>query len=214
MLLITEFLENTTEVQVIQEANGKKSRYITGIFAQAEKPNRNKRTYPKALMEREINLYQDKIAKKQAMGELNHPNSPTVNPERASHLITELKFSGNDVYGKAKIIPTPVGRIVETLLDEGIQLGVSTRGMGSLKNVGENLSEVQGDFTLNAIDIVSDPSGVDCWVNGIMEGAEWVFQNGTWRKAEQIQQVLKSSTLTEINNHKLKLFENYLKNLS
>lgn len=212
MYLITDLLENTIET-VLEESNGKKSRYITGVFAQAETPNRNKRSYPRSVMEREISKYQSNITQKRSLGELNHPNSPTVNPERASHLITELKFDGNNVIGKAKILGTPVGSIVSTLLDEGVMLGVSTRGLGSLKQLSSGINEVQGDFTLNTIDIVSDPSGIDCWVNGIMEGAEWVMENGMWKIAEQTKKTIQKIDTKKLEEQKLKLFSNFLRNL-
>lgn len=213
MKLITELLENTTEFVIEESAEGKKARYITGIFAQAETPNRNKRTYPKKLMEREITKFQSMIEGKKSMGELNHPNHPQVNPERASHIITELRFEGNDVYGKAKIIPTPVGNIVATLLDEGVQLGVSTRGMGSLRKLNSGINEVMDDYDLRTIDIVSDPSGIDCWVDGIMEGSDWVYENGMWMVAEESKKIIQKTNSKELTEVKLKLFEHFLKTI-
>lgn len=198
---------------VEESSEGKKSRYITGIFAQAETPNRNKRTYPKKIMEREITKFQQLIEGKKSMGELNHPNHPQVNPERASHIITELHFEGNDVIGKAKIIPTPVGNIVATLLDEGVQLGVSTRGMGSLKTLSNGINEVLADYDLRTIDIVSDPSGIDCWVDGIMEGKDWVYENGMWLVAEESKKIIQKTNSKQLEEVKLVLFENFLKTI-
>lgn len=215
MHLITETLENTTKAVLLQEGtDGKKSYFIEGIFAQADVPNRNKRSYPKSVMEREITNFGKLIEQKRALGELNHPQSPQVNPERASHLITELKFDGdNNVIGKAKILGTPVGNIVKSLLDEGVMLGVSTRGLGSLKQLSSGINEVQGDFTLNTIDIVSDPSGIDCWVNGIMEGAEWVNENGIWKMVETMKKAITESSIKEIAENQAKWFAQFLSNI-
>jgi|SRR5687768_180884 len=213
MYLITEMLDNTTKV-VLEEGNGgKKSYFIEGIFAQAETPNRNKRTYPKKIMEREISNFQKMIEQKRSIGELNHPNSPMVNPERASHLITELRFDGNNVIGKAKVLGTPIGEVVKSLLDEGVQLGVSTRGLGSLKQLNTGINEVQADFKLNTIDIVSDPSGIDCWVNGIMEGATWVMENGSWKMVEETRNTIKKSSPKQIAENQAKWFAHFLSSL-
>lgn len=213
MLLMVEALDQTIKPVLQEGTDGKKSYFIEGIFAQAETPNRNKRTYPYKIMEREIGKYQRIIEQKRSIGELNHPNHPMVNPERASHLITELKFDGNNVVGKAKILGTPVGNTVKSLLDEGVQLGVSTRGLGSVKQLPSGINEVQSDFTLNTIDIVSDPSGIDCWVNGIMEGVEWVNQNGNWVMVERIKESIKKSSIKEIAENQAKWFEYFLRNI-
>lgn len=213
MKLITETLDNTIE-SIVEEVAGKKSHFITGVFAQADVPNRNKRTYPKKIMEREVSNFNKLVESRRAMGELNHPNRPTVDPERASHLITELKFDGdNNVVGRAKILSTPVGQIVSGLLNDGVSLGVSTRGLGSLKQLSNGLNEIQGDFILNTIDVVSDPSGIDCWVNGVMENAEWIFENGNWFQAEQMKKTISESSIKEIAEKQAVWFAHYLNNL-
>ena len=169
MKLITEMTEDVR--LITEDRDGKKNYFIEGIFMQAEQKNRNGRVYPFGTLEKEVNRYcSDLVEKKRALGELNHPQGPTVNLDRVSHLITELHFKGNDCYGKAKVLDTPMGKIVKNLIDEGAQLGVSSRGMGSLKDVG-GINEVQGDFMLSAVDIVADPSAPNAFVNGIYEGA-------------------------------------------
>jgi hypothetical protein len=210
---MVETLENTTKAVLEEGTDGKKSYFIEGVFAQADTPNRNKRSYPMKVMEREINNYQKLIDQRRSLGELNHPQHPQVNPERASHLITELRFDGNNVIGKAKVLGTPVGNIVKSLLDENVMLGVSTRGLGSLKSMNNGINEVQDDFTLNTIDIVSDPSGIDCWVNGIMEGAEWVLENGMWKISEQTKRTIQKISNKQLEEHKLNLFQTFLRNL-
>jgi|TARA_B110000908_G_scaffold171572_1_gene234810 hypothetical protein len=178
MKLISEYTQ--TDVQCIVEKNesGEKNYVIEGVFAQADKVNRNGRIYPKPIMERAVNKYvTDQVNTKRAVGELNHPEGPTVNLDKVSHLITSLKFEGNNVVGKAQILDTPMGKIVKGLLEGGVQLGVSTRGMGSLEKKN-NAMVVKDDFMLSTVDIVQDPSAPDAFVNGIMEGVDWVWQNG------------------------------------
>ena len=179
MKLITEFTDNDSlSCLVEKKENGEKSYVIEGIFAQTDKKNRNGRVYPKPIMERAVAKYdQEQISKKRSVGELNHPEGPTVNLDKVSHLITSLKFEGNDVVGKAQILDTPMGKIVKGLLEGGVQLGVSTRGMGSLEKKN-NAMVVKDDFMLSTVDIVQDPSAPDAFVNGIMEGVDWVWQNG------------------------------------
>ena len=156
---------------------------IEGIFAQAESTNRNGRCYPKSVMEKAVNNYVDtQVKEKRAVGELNHPEGPTINLDKVSHLISELNFQKNDVIGKAVILNTPMGRIVEGLLEGGVRLGVSTRGMGSLVREG-NRMVVSDDFVLNTIDIVQDPSAHGAFVNGIMEGVDWINDNGVFRRS-------------------------------
>ena len=159
MKLITEFTDNESlSCLVEKKENGEKSYVIEGIFAQTDKKNRNGRVYPKPIMERAVNKYdQEQITKKRAVGELNHPEGPTVNLDKVSHLITSLKFEGNDVVGKAQILDTPMGKIVKGLLDGGVQLGVSTRGMGSLET-RNGAWYVKDDFILSTVDIVQDPA--------------------------------------------------------
>lgn len=168
-------------VSLIKESlneSGDKELYIEGIFAQAEKKNRNKRTYPKKVLESAVARYIDEyVSKKRAMGELNHPQSPSVNPERACILTTSLEWDGNNVMGRAKVLKTSMGDLVRNLISDGVQLGVSTRGLGSIteKN-GESI--VEGDYLINAIDVVSNPSGIDCWVDGVLEHMEYYYDKG------------------------------------
>jgi hypothetical protein len=184
MKLICEVNE---ELKVITEANerGGKSYFIEGVFMQAEQKNRNNRSYPKHIMEREVNRYVDEhIKQNRAYGELGHPSGPTINLERVSHMIKELREDGNNYIGRAKIMDTPYGNIVKNLMDEGARLGVSTRGMGSLKE-RNGCMEVQDDFHLaTAADIVADPSAPDAFVHGVMEGKEWVWDNGILKEVD------------------------------
>jgi len=178
MKLITEYTETDVQCVVEKKEDGSKSHVIEGVFMQAESKNRNGRIYPKPIMEKAVNAYvETQVSKKRAVGELNHPEGPTVNLDKVSHLITDLRFEGNDVVGKAQILDTPMGKIVKGLLDGGVQLGVSTRGMGSLEQ-RNGAMYVKDDFILNTVDIVQDPSAPDAFVNGIMEGVDWVWNNG------------------------------------
>jgi hypothetical protein len=180
MKLICEVLEETAVHTIVEDVGGKKSMFITGPFLQAEQKNRNNRIYPAQTMEREVNRYiKEYVEKNRAIGELNHPPTPNVNPERACIKIESLVREGNDWIGKAKVTSTPMGQIVRGLLEDGVQLGVSTRGMGSLKNDGNGTMIVQEDFRLaTAADVVMDPSAPSAFVNGIMEGVDWVWNNG------------------------------------
>ena len=178
MKLIAEFNESQLQCLVEEKKDGKKSYVIEGVFAQAEKKNRNGRVYPKPIMESAIEKYVDEqVSKGRAVGELNHPDGPVVNLDKVSHKITDLHFEGNDVIGKASILDTPMGKIVQGLLEGGVNLGVSTRGMGSLESRGDAMY-VKDDFVLSTVDIVQDPSAPNAFVNGIMEGVEWVWDNG------------------------------------
>ena len=214
MKLIKELNE---EVEYITEDNeGKKNHYIQGVFLQSEITNRNGRMYPKSVLDREVKNYNEKyIRTNRALGELGHPEGPTVNLDRVSHKITELKEDGNNFVGKAKLLDTPMGNIAKNLLGEGVKLGVSSRGMGTLKR--ENGSSVVGeDFMLaTAADIVSDPSAPDAFVEGIMEGKEWVWENG--RLAEKdvaaIKHELDHATLINIQEKKISAFETFIKGL-
>lgn len=214
MKLITE---TTEDVRLVTEAaaDGKKNYFIEGIFMQAEQKNRNGRVYPMETLSREVKRYcVELVEKKRALGELNHPQGPTVNLDKVSHLITELTFRGNDCYGKAKVLDTPMGRIVKSLIDEGAQLGVSSRGMGSIKDIG-GINEVQQDFMLSAVDIVADPSAPSAFVNGIMEGAEWVWDNGILRE-KQINEYRKEIERTSRNEREQKalhIFEKFMRGL-
>ena len=176
MKLISEFNENNVQCIVEKNEKGEKSYIIEGVFAQAEQKNRNGRVYPRKVMESAVAKYVDEqVSKNRAVGELNHPEGPTVNLDKVSHLITDLHFEGNDVIGKASILDTPMGQIVKGLLEGGVNLGVSTRGMGSLEQRG-GVAYVGEDFMLSTVDIVQDPSAPGAFVNGIMEGVDWVWQ--------------------------------------
>ena len=186
MKLITEHLES---VQYITEANekGEKNVFIEGVFMQAEKENRNKRIYPKnVLTEATAKYVKEQVKSGRAVGELNHPEGPQINLDKVSHRITDLKWEGNDVVGKALILDTPMGKIVKGLVEGGVKLGVSSRGMGTVER-RENKTYVKDDFILNTVDIVQDPSAPSAFVEGIMEGVEWVWDNGLL-KPQQIEE--------------------------
>jgi len=210
--------ETTEEVKYLhEEKNGKKNLYIEGIFMQGDIKNKNGRMYPKDVLLKEVNRYnKEYVAKNRAYGELGHPQGPTINLERVSHMITRLEPDGSNFMGKAKIMTeTPYGKIVESLINEGAQLGVSSRGMGSLKQVG-NTNEVQKDFYLaTAADIVADPSAPNAFVNGIMESKEWVWDNGVIKEADiaSMHTEVKTASKSELENVKLKVFENFLSKL-
>lgn len=216
MKLITEEIES---VEIItEEKNGVKTLYIQGPFLQAEVTNRNGRNYPLSIMEREVKRYSDSFIRKgRALGELGHPDGPTVNLDRVSHMITSLHREGHNFIGKAKLLDTPMGNIAKSLLGEGVTLGVSSRGIGSL--VEKNgIKYVGEDFMLaTAADIVADPSAPDAFVQGIMEGKEWVWDGGILKEmtAEQtrqkVERLTKARRLSEHN--KLKLLNDYLSNL-
>ena len=211
--------EEAIEVDFVTEEgeNKKKNYFIEGIFMQSETKNRNGRVYPKAILQKEVKRYNDSFIKtKRAFGELGHPDGPTVNLERVSHMITELVEDGANFVGRAKIMDTPYGKIVKNLIDEGAKLGVSSRGMGSLKPVQDGLQEVQGDFYLaTAADIVADPSAPDAFVSGIMEGKEWVWDNGLLKEKEIVEYQKKVERATEISRNKIRIeaFENFITKL-
>ena len=178
MKLITEYTTSDVQCIVEKKENGEKKYVIEGVFAQADKKNRNGRVYPKPILENAVNKYvKEQVKTHRAVGELNHPEGRTVNLDKVSHLITDLKFEGTNVVGKAQVLPTPMGKIVEGLLEGGVQLGVSTRGMGSLVQKNGAM-EVGKDFILSTVDIVQDPSAPEAFVNGVMEGVDWVWNNG------------------------------------
>ena len=212
--MITETIEN---VQVITEGTGdKKKLYIEGVFLQSELRNRNGRVYPLGVLEKEVNRYNEEYVKtKRALGELGHPDGPTVNLDRVSHRITELRAEGNNFIGKAQILDTPMGKIAKNLLDEGVQLGVSSRGMGSIDK-REDANYVMDDFMLaTAADIVADPSAPDAFVNGIMEGKEWVWDNGILKesKVAKYQRYIDESTRQNLEERTLQVFQNFLAGL-
>lgn len=216
MKLIREEIE---KVQVLtEEKNGKKNLFIEGIFLQSECVNRNGRMYPFSIMEKEVNRYNENYVQKgRALGELGHPDGPTVNLDRVSHKIVSLEQKGNNWVGKAQILSTPMGKIAEALLSDGVSLGVSSRGIGSLRENNKGYKEVGEDFMLaTAADIVADPSAPDAFVQGIMEGKEWVWEGGILREkyAQQtMDQINTFSSQRNLDEHKVELFQNFLNSL-
>jgi hypothetical protein len=214
MKLITEMNQ---DIQFLTEKkeDGTKSVYIEGIFMQAEKPNRNGRIYGKGIMEREVGKYQELINEKRSLGELGHPPNPSINLNQVSHMITGLKFEGNDIYGKAKILDTPMGKIAKNFIEEGVRLGVSSRGLGSVRLNKEGVNEVQDDFHLATVDIVADPSAPDAFVQGIMESAEWILENGVWKavQIEQAKNTIRKASKADLNKVKLEIFEQFLRTI-
>lgn len=213
MKLITEFTENDSLKCLIEKKeNGEKNYIIEGVFAQADKKNRNGRVYPKVIMEKAVAKYdKEQVKKNRAVGELNHPEGPTVNLDKVSHLIKELKFEGNDVVGKAQILDTPMGKIVKGLLEGGVQLGVSTRGMGSLEQ-RNGAMYVKDDFILSTVDIVQDPSAPEAFVNGIMEGVDWVWNNGVLKPQviEEMETEIKTAPKPVLYETSVREFKNFL----
>lgn len=214
MKLITEQI---TDVQVVtEEKNGVKSLYITGPFLVGEQKNRNKRIYPMHVLQKEAKRYSEEyISKNRAFGELGHPDSPSINLDRVSHLITNLKQEGNIFVGKAKILETPMGKIAKSLLEGGAQLGVSSRGMGSLKE-NDGINVVQDDYYLaTAADIVADPSAPGAFVQGIMEGKEWVWDNGIIKEVDVVEMYdeISKAKRNQIEEVSLRIFENFLSKL-
>ena len=211
MKLITETIEN---IEVLtEERNGKKDYKIKGIFMQADIKNRNGRIYPVGTLAKEVKRYNEQfINKKRAFGELGHPDGPTVNLERVSHMITSLKPEGKNFIGEAKIMDTPYGKIVKNLIDEGAQLGVSSRGMGSLQS-GAQGNVVGKDFYLaTAADRVADPSAPDAFVEGIMEGKEWVWDNGVLKsmEVEKYKEEIEKTKRAELAEKKASIFKDFL----
>jgi hypothetical protein len=214
MKLITETVE---EVNFLTEAtaDGEKNYFIEGTFMQADTLNRNKRLYPKHILLNEVSRYnKEYVENKRAFGELNHPAGPTVNLDRVAIIINELNCNGSDVRGRAKVMDTPMGKIVKSLIKEGARLGVSTRGMGSLKQ-RNGYNEVQPDFMLSAVDIVADPSAPNAFVNGIMEGKEWIWDNGMLieRQIKEYEAEIKKTSSKNLENKAIKLFEDFLRKL-
>lgn len=217
MKLIVETVE---DVSVLSEAkdDGTKSFTIEGIFMQGDIKNRNGRVYPSTILESEMNRYsKDFISTGRALGELGHPQGPKINEDRVSHLITEMKRDGNNFIGKARILSTPMGNIVKSFINEGVKFGVSTRGLGSVKRNSTGINEVQKDFWLATVDIVTDPSGPECFVNGIYENAEFYFDNTdkSWRSAQIVDEIVEEiRSSRKLDEQKaLKLFRRYLRNL-
>ena len=216
MKLITEEIDQV-EV-IVEERNGKKNLFIEGIFLQGEIQNRNGRMYPMQTLSREVGRYNENfVCKGRALGELGHPDGPTVNLDRVSHKITSLRQEGNNFIGKAQILSTPMGNIAKSLLGEGVKLGVSSRGVGSLNKTNEGYSVVGEDFTLaTAADIVSDPSAPDAFVDGIMEGKDWVWDGDVLRERYAQKTYKRINTLVDqkrLDENKLNLFNDFLGSL-
>ena len=211
MKLITETIEDVK--LLTEEKDGKKLLYIEGVFLQSELKNRNGRMYPFEVLNREVERYNEEyVQSKRALGELGHPDGPTINLDRVSHRIVSLKAEGNNFIGKAQILDTPMGNIAKNLLGEGVQLGVSSRGMGSIQKK-EDCNVVADDFMLTtAADIVADPSAPDAFVNGIMEGKEWVWDNGLLKEKEvaKYQRYIESASRYQLEERTLKAFEHFL----
>ena len=215
MKLITEGNFETVEV-LVEESNGKKNLYIEGVFLQSEIKNRNGRIYPLDILEREVSRYNEEyVVSGRALGELGHPDGPTVNLDRVSHKITSLRKEGTNFIGKARVLDTPMGKIAKSLLDEGVRLGVSSRGMGSLEEKN-GANYVRDDFMLaTAADIVADPSAPDAFVNGIMEGKEWVWEGGILRERQisSLKKSIDNSAKYALEENIVRAFERFVSNL-
>lgn len=216
MKLITEEIESVEFI--VEDRNGKKSMYIEGVFLQGDIANRNRRMYPMDTLRKEVARYNENFVQKgRALGELGHPEGPTVNLDRVSHKIVSLSENGSNFIGKAKLLDTPMGRIAKSLIGEGVKLGVSSRGMGSLRQTKEGINVVESDFMLaTAADIVADPSAPDAFVDGIMEGKDWVMDGGIIREKLVEKTYKQINTLVDekrLQENKLKLFQDFLSNL-
>jgi hypothetical protein len=213
MRLITEHYDNLN--YLIEEKDGKKHTFIEGIFMQAEKKNRNGRVYPKQILFDAVEKYVvDQVKEGRAVGELDHPEGPQINLDKVSHKITELKFDGDNVVGRAQVLNTPMGKIVEGLIEGGVKLGVSSRGMGTVENK-EGATYVNDDYILSTVDIVQDPSAQGAFVNGIMEGVEWIWDNGIL-KAQQLEKYeteIREASTKELASVQEKVFKDFLSKL-
>ena len=212
MKLITE---HTNEIEYLSEGKGKEQ-YIKGIFMQSDIKNQNGRVYPHAVLQKEVKNFNTKYVNEgRALGELGHPMGPVINLDRVSHVIKELTEDGKNFIGKAKVMDTPNGKIVKNFISEGVKLGVSSRGMGSLKANKKGVNEVQGDFVLSTVDIVADPSAPDAFVNGIMEGKEWVWENGVIKEQDidAMKKTIMNAKMKELDQKKLEVFQKFLQNL-
>ena len=217
-LLREESFDIKPEVEDLSEGpNPLRNHWLSGCFMQAETINKNNRIYSRPILERELGRYGKIITEKRAssMGELGHPDSPTINLDKTSHRFTEMHMDGNNIVGKAKVLDTPNGRIVKSLIDEGVVLGMSSRGLGSVKTEA-TVNRVQDDFHLATIDIVADPSAPDAFVNGIMEGREWILRDGVWTQMqmEQAQTKLRQVTRYQVEEVALLMWDNFLKKLN
>jgi hypothetical protein len=215
MRLITENNYNDDLYYLVEEKNGKKNAYIEGVFMMAEKENRNKRIYPKDVLAEAVKKYvTEQVKTGRAVGELNHPEGPTINLDKVSHKITELKFEGNNVVGKALILDTPMGKIVKGLIDGGVKLGVSSRGMGTVEEK-DGKTYVKDDFMLSTVDIVQDPSAPAAFVDGIMEGVEWVYESGVLKpqQIEKYETEIQKTPSARLSEAQEKIFQDFLSNL-
>ena len=215
MKLISEYHDSNLQVITEAKKDGKKEYVIEGVFMQADKKNRNGRIYEKSILEGAVNRYvKEQVSTGRAVGELNHPAGPGINLDKVSHKITELRFEGTDVIGKASILKTPMGKIVEGLLEGGVKLGVSSRGMGSLEQK-QGVMRVKDDFILATVDIVQDPSAPEAFVNGIMEGVDWVWDNGILKaqEIEIIETEIKTARNIGSSDVEIKAFKNFLSKL-
>jgi len=215
MYLITETTQDKVRLITEEKKNGEKQYFIEGIFMQSGVKNRNGRVYPEQILNKEIERYSNEfVSKNRAMGELGHPEGPTVNLERVSHLIQNLRVEGKDIMGKAKILDTPMGKIAKNLLGEGCMFGVSSRGMGSLQEKN-GVNYVQDDFMLSTVDIVADPSAPNAFINGIMEGKEWIWDNGIIKEREiaKYKKAIQESARRDIEANTLKVFKDFLSKL-
>ena len=216
MKLITEHLEDKLEYITEAKKNGEgKDTYIEGIFMQAEKQNRNNRIYPKEVLEGATNKYvKEQVSTGRAVGELNHPEGPQINLDKVSHRITKLNFEGNNVVGKALILDTPMGKIVKGLVEGGCKLGVSSRGMGTVEQK-EGKTFVKDDFVLATVDIVQDPSAPSAFVEGIMEGVEWIWENGILKpqQIEEYETEIKKVPMGRISEAQERIFSDFLSKL-
>jgi len=213
MKLITETIEEVA--YLTENKDGEKQYFIEGVFMQAEQKNKNGRVYPKPILVKEAQRYvTEYVNKNRALGELNHPSGPSVNLDRVSHKVTWLYENNNDFYGKAKILDTPCGQIVKNLMSEDVKMGVSTRGMGSLEKRG-GVNVVKEDFMLAAIDIVADPSAPNAFVNGIMEGREWIWDNGILKEQQiaEYQNSLKKTPSRKLQTESIRLFADFLRKI-
>jgi hypothetical protein len=215
MKLIREVNESLN--MIVEEKLGKgKQLYVEGVFLQSNIKNRNGRMYPESIMDNEVQRYiKEKVEKNSAFGELGHPESPSINLDRISHLITNLRKEGNNWIGKAKILDTPMGRIAEGILKGGGRIGTSSRALGSLKMNNEGVNVVQNDFMLStAGDLVSDPSAPDAWVQGIMEGASWVYVDGKFEKhVDEARRTITKATSINLEEQKILAFQHFLRNI-
>jgi hypothetical protein len=215
MKLLREDIEDF-EVLTESTKDGSKNYYIQGPFMQADTPNRNGRMYPRSVMESAVEKYiEEMVSKNRAVGTLGHEESPKISENKISHLITDLRFEGNDVWGKAKVLETASGKELKALIEGGVSFGCSSRALGSLKEGANGIKVVQDDFTISCVDAVLQPSGMSCWVDGIMEEAEWIMVNGEWVKSnlEKSQEMIRKASKHDIEKVALQIFENYINRL-